>query len=178
MKKKIISESFKNISIRGRVAFFSSYLEHIIINNNRTLDDWEIILTEIWAFTSTNRLDDWHEKVAEYLPESILEDISFEKKETIYISIEDYTNLRLLYIGAEKEILYLIEQIFYIGTIELYGSAGEKGLQSLLIIKEVLEYIEFNTSSLPPLPDIGVYKKFKFSDEYGWGIAFLKEQIY
>ena len=143
MKKKIVYTDFQDVSIRGRVAFFSSYLEKIILTKNRRLEDWEVLLTEIWQYTLSDRLDNWHEKMSEYLPESILEDIPFKEKEIVYLSYKDYAYLQILYRNAEEEILYLIKQIFYIGTIELYGGIGEKGFQSLLIIKEVLEYIKY-----------------------------------
>ena len=42
---------FKKISIRGRIAFSISCLEAAILKANGNLNDWEIILNQLWKYT-------------------------------------------------------------------------------------------------------------------------------
>lgn len=83
-------EIFKQISIRGRMAYLIRSFEKMVLHYNFEREGWIMVLEILWAYTSTECLEDWMYEVAEYMPNSILED-TMEDAE--YITENDFKHL-------------------------------------------------------------------------------------
>ena len=90
-------ERISEISIRGRIAYLISLFVRMLESLNHNVDDWEIIINVLCEYTSNELLDDWLYKMAEYMPDSVLED-SIDGAE--YITEEEQMVCKELYRNA------------------------------------------------------------------------------
>ncbi len=67
-------EMQKDISIRGRMAYLICSFERLLIHTGINIEEWEMVLDKLWAYTSVDYIDDWMYELAEYMPNCILED--------------------------------------------------------------------------------------------------------
>ena len=99
MDSKILTEQLKNISIRGRMAYLLCSFENLLLYYHCDKDEWKPVLEKLWAYTKMEYLDDWMYEIAEYLPNSILED-TMEDAEYI-TEIEFHTLHKLYFLGED-----------------------------------------------------------------------------
>ena len=67
-------EELKNISIRGRMAYLIRSFENVLLHYNCNKEEWRWLLEKLWSYTKIQYIDDWMYELAEYMPNSILED--------------------------------------------------------------------------------------------------------
>jgi hypothetical protein len=164
---------FINVSIRGRVAFGICCLENALTQLGYPLTEWQLVLAQLWKYTEQSMLDDWHEVTAEYVPEAVLEELPFDKKGNEYVSQELNAALGMLYRGVPRFIHELIDEIFWAGTIELYGALVNGGEQSLLHTLAMVKLMKDNTIPLPGYPAYTVFLELSG----GWGKPFTREYL-
>ena len=111
-------EELKNISIRGRMAYLISSFENVLLHYNCNKEEWRWLLEKLWSYTKIQYIDDWMYELAEYMPNSILED-TMEDAE--YITEEEFKYLHRLYSNSNQEIHLFLKIIFECGTCELYS---------------------------------------------------------
>lgn len=51
-------EKFKQISLRGRVAYGVSCFENVLLALKYNLNDWKIVLNYLWEFTNSSNLEE------------------------------------------------------------------------------------------------------------------------
>ena len=80
-------EELKNISIRGRMAYLISSFENVLLHYNCNKEEWRWLLEKLWSYTKIQYIDDWMYELAEYMPNSILEDTMEDAEWPCSISI-------------------------------------------------------------------------------------------
>lgn len=168
----MLLDKFKEISIRGRVAFAIYCLENFIIANGEKLSGkWLVVLNKLWVITSLEFVDEWLYQVSSYMPSSILED-DFDDLEEI--SKTDYLTLKSLYEGTDKSILEIIEKIFILGTIDLYGEIIDNSSNTLRELRDIISICEINNIKLPSHTH---FNNLSIKVSNGWGKTFKREDV-
>jgi|GEM_PF-449837 len=162
--------AFRNVSVRGRVAFGICCLENALTALGIPLSDWQLVLSQLWKYTEQARLDDWHEVTAEYLPVAVLEYIPFEKKGCEYLTPELAAALQSLYTKVPAFMHELLADIFETGIIELYGGLVNGGEQSLKYTLRIINLMRNKKLPLPP------YEAFQRVGS-GWGHPFTRQYL-
>lgn len=166
-----MKEKIEKISLRARLAFIILSMENALKKNNLS-SKWTKVLNIFWSQTSMQFVDEWLYEISKVMPESILED-EYEENETI--SLEEYSELRILYGNTPKYIFELMEIAFECGTIELYGAIENNSDKTIL---SVLKCIEIMIENDIELPNIELLKKYSISENQGWGRTFTKADIF
>ena len=164
-------EELKNISIRGRMAYLISSLENMLLYYNCNIDEWKWLLKKIWSYTKTQYLDDWMYELAEYMPNSILEDTMDDAE---YITEEEFKYLYKLYINSNPEILLFLNIIFECGTCDLYAKLCDYSINTLKKIEQAVDIMKKNNVDLI---DIESFKKYSFNACNGWGNCFEYNEL-
>ncbi len=166
-----MKEKIKQISIRARVAFGILCLENAL-DNLELKSNWQKVLEVLWIQTDIEYVDEWLYIVSKIMPDCILEDNYEDNK---IISLQDYNTLKLLYSSSPKYILELIEFVFEIGTIELYGKIMDYSEKTTQMVLEIIRIMEINKINYPELK---LFDKYSILENNGWGRRFTKEQIF
>ena len=164
-----IENRIKKISIRGRMALGIKCLE-IKLEKDELINKVEIkkLLSKLWEFISSKRLDLWEEKILDYEPESLIEDFENEKFEDFKnLKKEEIKALYEIYKKSKSNLAELISWVIEIGRGNLYSATGKFSEGSLNPTIEVLKIME--RSNLP-IPDLAKFEKSKYSEFHGWGI--------
>lgn len=159
-------ERISEISIRGRIAYLISLFVRMLESLNHNVDDWEIIINVLCEYTSNELLDDWLYKMAEYMPDSVLED-SIDGAE--YITEEEQMVCKELYRNAEPCVHEMVNLIFEAGTYDTYSRIIGRGEYT---IHKVQEAISLMNEHGFPITSIKPYLQFEFVDGDGWGEPF------
>lgn len=166
-------EFFLNLPIRCRVAFGICCLENALLHFGHSLEEWWIVLKQLWRFTELEKhLDEWMYSTAEYLPESVLDKRPFHKKGNEYVTPQLEAQLTKLYETASPLIGEIIDAVFTIGTTHMYETitdGGERSLQPTLAIVQLMH------SQQVPLPDHNIFQRFKGGNS--WGKTFSKQDL-
>lgn len=163
---------FKSISIRGRMAYLLCSFKKLLLYYNCSVDDWKIILEKLWKYTSVEYFDDWMYEMAEYLPNSVVED-SLEDVE--FISEEEFTFYKQLYLSTEDDIKEMIQIIFELGTCEIYSKIKNNSNSTLEKLKEGVSLLQKNNIKLI---DIEPFKKYRYCENNGWGYPFNGKELF
>lgn len=164
-------ETLKNISIRGRMAYLICSFENLLLYYNCNKEEWRWILEKLWSYTTVQYLDDWMYELAEYMPNSILED-TLEDVE--YITEKEFKYLYKLYINSNQEILLFLNIIFECGTCELYSKLCDYSSNTLKKIEQAIDIIKKNNIDLV---DIRLFERYLFNECDGWGNSFENKQL-
>ncbi|MGB3513539.1 MAG: hypothetical protein WBA93_30880 [Microcoleaceae cyanobacterium] len=170
----MIEEKFRDISIRGRIAYMLLCLEALLKKNNDTRQGWDYLLEKFWMYTNIEFLDDWQDIAAELLPDSIEEVSDFESGEFEYLDKENFYSIKLLYSKINEEHSELIETIYFMGTLELFGALVNNGEQSLKYLKKAHTLFKKNQIKFPAISSVS---RFNFYKNNGWGEPFRREDI-
>lgn len=166
--------SFKSISVRGRMAYAICCLESAISKAHNNSKAWDIILNQLWTYTEKKYLDEWHEITAEFIPDTILEYTSFNQDDFEFLSRSEFDTLSKLYKGSEKHICDIINHIFELGSVELYGKLTNEGVH---VLNELMQIIVLMNKYEIPLPDFISFTNYSFNENNGWGKTFKRDQI-
>jgi hypothetical protein len=82
--------------------------------------------------------------------------------------------LKQIYRITPKDILEIIDYIYYVGTTELYGKIVENGKDSLKYMNEIIIILENNNIKLP---NLGYKITYSIIGENGWGYKFTREEL-
>lgn len=164
-------EVLKNISIRGRMAYLICLFENLLLYYNCNKEEWKWILEKLWSYTKVQYLDDWLYELAEYMPNSILED-TIEDAE--YITEKEFKYLYKLYSNSNQEILLFLKIIFECGTCELYSKLYDYSSNTLKKIELAIDIMKKNNIDLV---DIKLFERYSFNECDGWGNCFENTQL-
>lgn len=166
----MIDETFKMILVRGRVSYGICCLEKVLIYYKCSLEKWKWILEKLWKYTDIEYLDDWYYEMAEFLPDSILEDDYYKTEEFEYLSEAEFYSLVELY---KQESNMLIAQIFRfifeMGTIDLYSTLEGEAKNSLMYLENIRDAMNQNNIEIPAIEP---FIKYSYSENDGWGKDF------
>ena len=166
---------FKNISIRGRMAFGIICFEHALKHLNYDFEDWDIILKELWSFTELEFIDEWLYAFAGYTASSILENLSFAEKGFEKVAESEYVILKKLYNKADDLICDLTDILFWLGTTDLYGELVNNSLKTLEELEKIIGLMKVNNISMPLET---LFRKFSYSEKGGWGNSFTRDAVF
>lgn len=175
------ANEFRDVSIRGRVAFSILCLENAIEHFHVELLPWDFVLEKLWEFTSsTGYLDDWSGYMSEIMPDNILSEpkypsMKFEDMGFQYISKQYFNTLRDVYLQAGATLCCIIDKIFFLATGEMYGALHDGAPYNLEHLQEIIDMMEQHTI---PLPSIEVLKSYSFQEEGGWGRHFDRSELF
>ncbi len=164
-------EELKNISIRGRMAYLISSFENVLLHYNCNKEEWRWLLEKLWSYTKIQYIDDWMYELAEYMPNSILED-TMENAE--YITEEEFKYLHRLYSNSNQEIHLFLKIIFECGTCELYSKLCDYSINTLKKIEQAVDIMKKNNVDLV---DIKPFEKYSFNECSGWGNCFENNKL-
>lgn len=166
----MIEEKFKNISIKGRVAYGISCLERALICYSCTLKNWEWVLEKIWEFTSIEYLDDWFYEMAEFLPDSLLEDNEYIPEEFEYITEKQFYILLELYQKESNQVInQIFNLIFEMGTFDLYSRLENYSPNTLICLEKINNIMVLNNIELPSVAN---FIRYSYYENKGWGNSF------
>lgn len=162
-------EKFKQISLRGRVAYGVSCFENALLALKYNLDDWKIVLNYLWEFTNSNNLEECHTIANELIPENLLEFKTYEKHEFERLSKEEFLHLYKLYQDIDESINSLLYGIHELGASHAYGTVSGYGESSL---KSLERLINLMLNNRYPLPSVEQFLIFSINENKGWGNKF------
>ena len=157
---------FKEISIRGRMAYQLCIFEKILIFFKCEKKDWNWVLERLWQYTCIEYLDDWMYEIAEYMPESVMED---NTEEIEFITQNELKKLKILYANNPREINKMLRIIYELGTIDLY-SRLQNGSPNTL--EKLQEGINIALEMGIGLPNIVQFEGYGYAEGNGWGMPF------
>lgn len=163
-------ETFRDISIRGRMAYLICSFEKLLLHYNCNKEEWRNILEKLWKYTSMQYLDEWLYELAEYMPNSILEDTMEEAE---YITEYEFEYLNIVYRKTSQDILLFLEIIFKCGTCDLYTKLYDDSPNTLQKVEEAIDILKRNNIDLV---DVKPFEKHSFHECNGWGNCFDGKQ--
>lgn len=164
-------EQFKDISIRGRVAYLICSYEKLLLYFNYDKNDWTSLLEKLWSYTSIQYIDEWMYELAEYMPNSILND-TFDGCE--YIVEDDFYRLRDLYRQTNNDVLHFLDLIYQCATLEIYSKICDYSPLTIDIIQVAEDILVNNNISLV---DVHSFRTYSFRYCNGWGEPFNGKQL-
>ncbi|MBO1321194.1 hypothetical protein [Acanthopleuribacter pedis] len=123
---------------------------------------WFDFIAFLSSYTLTDRLDIWHEHAADRMPDSILEFSTYKeyegpnKDDDLSVESEEFYRLQSLFRTTPPYILSLIEIIFDIATVELYGGIRPPAIESL---KDINKFIKLAWDNNVTLPDHQLFRR-------------------
>lgn len=162
-------DCFKDISIRGRIAYvilcFERYVEARYPKTN-----WNRVDDFMWRLCdNSDFIDNTAYQYMEIIPEYLYEFSNFEDAEFEYLSKEDYDYFKSI-IPVDDDGLNTIMHAAYSIAMEYAYVALEKfAPETLLYINNVLHVLEENQILAP---DINLVSSHQFDEADGWGHAF------
>ena len=105
-------------------------------------------------------------EIAEYMPESVMEDNTDDIE---YITESELKRLKDLYKNNPAEVNKMLRIIYEAGTIDLYTRL-QNGSQNTLV--KLQEGIDIAIKTGVKLPDISEFEKYRFIEGNGWGFPF------
>lgn len=159
-------EDLECISIRGRMAYLICTFEKLLLYYNCKKEEWKCILEKLWTYTSIQYLDEWMYELAEYMPNSILED-TIDGAE--YITESEFKHLYKLYNESNQEICSFLEIIYECGTCELYSRLCDCSPSTLEKVGQAIDILKMhNIDLIDTIP----FKIYSYSERKGWGSCF------
>lgn len=166
-------KDFSAISIRGRIAYAIYCLERAINKLEDKNPTWDFMIKKLWMFTDTKNITEWQEIIAECIPGVILGGNDYD--EFKLITKAEVKKLELLYSNTHLDICKIVEAIFEVGSIEIFGEEIEgcsvQTLSSLGVVIDICEQHEID------LPAQEVIKRYNFNEFGGWGKRFGRNDI-
>lgn len=168
------ADDFKNITIRGRVAYAICCLENVIEFYSFQKLDWNLLLDFLWRYPmakNISNLADWHENEAECIAFCIMDELPYEKCGFEFITKDQYLNLKTLYQNTNKIIWDLTDRIAAIGTQSLYGGVRDGSPVTLDELNKVITQLKKENIPLPNFKDFEIfsYPQNPENDWIVWG---------
>ena len=173
MKNNYLNQ-ISGLSIRARVAFSALCLENSILYKKYNIEDYSIVLSVLWEYTSIQYIDDWQERFVEVIPSVIESANNYEDDDFSMLNRSDFFYLKSLYNKSDQIILDIIEKTFYVGTIDLYGAIESNSPESLSIMSDIIDLLVANNV---PLPNLEPLLKFTLGPN-GWGEKFERSELF
>lgn len=164
--------NYKNISIRGRIAFTIKCLQ-IYVNKKYTGIDFSPVLNMASKIVDdSNFIDESAMAYMEIIPEYLYEFDNYEDAEFEYISNKDFNHFKAIIPSNDSNLNQIMKSIYEL-TMEYCYEAMEPNAPRTIRYIRIIEDI-FKQNNLP-LPDISNFEKYTFESNNGWGDFIPKE---
>jgi len=164
------SQDFEGISVRGRVAFsIHCLLKAIQDKGNLHKEEFYLLFEALKSYSSLELVDDWLYRTAEYIPGTLVATKDYSDEDFEFLDKHGFHELKKLYSKLDREVLLIIDTIFEMGTIELYGALSPPGRESLRCIDVLfglLKKMEVEPVSIEP------FRRFTYFSHDGYGGKF------
>lgn len=167
----MIKDALKNVSIRGRVAYLICLFENLLLYYKYNMEEWKWILEKLWSYTKIQYIDDWMYELAEYMPNSILED---DMEDAEYITKEESEKLYTLYSNSNTEVLWFLKIIYECGTCEIYSRLCDYSINTLQKVEQAMELLRKKGIELA---DAKPFEAYSFNEGNGWGNCFENRNL-
>jgi hypothetical protein len=170
-----LESQIKKTSIIGRLAFGSTCIEQFVAEN-KIENKWvDRLVQTLWEFTSSTRLDEWDEKIADLTPENILD----TKPGNVYedypsLSKSDFIELKQVYLGLPEGFIAMIDNTIEVGVGNLYSGTGE---YSDCTLKSTIKVHENAARLLSEVPSFSLFMLSGFHENHGWGHPVRRERF-
>jgi hypothetical protein len=164
---------FKEVSIRGRVAYEIMCVENAISFFRLEDLNWDFVLDLMWSYTNED-VGAWHYPMGEAMPWTVLSNSDYHSHMMEIITEDQFFELYALYQASSEPVNFMINEIFDIGTRDLYASVANDSPDTLNSLQKIVEIMNENKI---PLPQSEVFKRFSIEENAGWGRAFIKEEL-
>lgn len=161
--------NFKNISIRGRLAYGIICTQKLFDKYNINYSDYQVFnnfFDKLWLICEQDNLEEYEGYINEIVPYSIIERSEKDFEDLEYITQEEAQELRDLYKAFPPNILKSMELLSEIAFGNMYGSTGNHSPITYSAIMKLLDCI--NTENID-LEDIELISVFDFNELHGWG---------
>jgi len=155
-----------SVSVRGRVAYALQCLEVALQHVDPDPPRWLPLLDRLWSYTSTALLDGWQDMASECLPAVVTCD---DPRDFDFLSGSEARHLRGLYAGSPSLIGELVDRVYDVATLALFGGLGEAGGTSVSELREIERAL---VQADVPLPDPAQVLPYPFAEHGGWGRPF------
>lgn len=166
--------AFQSISMRGRVAYVVMCLEEAILALAQSHAEWSWVLCRLWKYTSTGDLDEWQERTAEIIPRVVLDSENYSDGGYEYLTPNEFMELRILYSSNNPLLARLVDLVFDVGTLEMFGGIGNGAPISLENLNTVAMLMAEQSLSMPDLRGVA---GLSFAQCLGWGSPFQGEKL-
>lgn len=155
-------ELFHSVSIKGR--YFYGYCCLLNTIQKYKLEQiYKPLDTILQNFVETDQLDDWQERVDEFMPSRILE-VDFPLSHCV-ASMDKISNGLIKYYSEQPfVVLNIIEELIWLGISNLYGGFDSKHTFPYII--QIVKYLEEENIDLP---NESILSRFPVSEDRGWG---------
>lgn len=157
---------FKNISIRGRVAFAISCLNTYLKTKYPNIDFSSVLDLACKITEDSDYIDSCTEAFTEIIPEYLYEFDNYEDAEFEYLSKEAYESFISIIPKDDADLNLLMHSIRDIAWEYCYVALETNAPQTYRYLDSIIDTM--NKLSLS-LPDIKIFKKYEFSENDGWG---------
>ncbi|MEO1048999.1 MAG: hypothetical protein AAFX87_00120 [Bacteroidota bacterium] len=117
-------EDFRELNFKEKILDCADLFEAFLIEEGLAQSNWKIVLQTIREIENTEFWDEWLYKYCEILPDSILEEDSFDKNKADweYIDAQTFYSLKDLYTGSVyiDRINKSMNLIHELASIEVY----------------------------------------------------------
>lgn len=165
--------NIEDLSIRARIGFAVYILERFLKKTENHFEAKNIIINKIWEIPEGNDIESWLEEFVELLPNVILEEEYDHKDPYVFLTINQYSCIKILYEDCEENILQIIKSIFEIVNIHVYGKIVDNGKESLDELEKVFDFAEKASIKLK----VERNDLFSIKNGNGWGKTFSKEML-
>jgi len=162
--------AFRQVSMRGRVAYAIMCLEEAILQVAAEPGDWIWLLERLWKYTSADSLDLWQEETAEITPSVVLRCETYTEGDFDRLTEDDFWSLRRVYSSTDPLLARLTDLVFDIGTLELFGAIEDGAPESLRSLDAVLMLMKAHSLRAP---SARLVSESSFDSCHGWGSPFL-----
>lgn len=163
-----------HVSMRGRVAYAIICLEEAILQLAQEPDEWAWLLRRLWTYTSARRLDDWQDEAVEVTSNVILHYEQYPDKSFDYLTEAEVSTLRVLYEASDPTLSRLVDLVYEIGTLELFGGLEGGAPESLQGLGAVVSLLRDKGI---PGPSVALVADKSFTEEHGWGTPFDADEL-
>jgi hypothetical protein len=144
----------------------------LVLDKENEIDNPTVqrILTQLWTYTKSDRLDNWEEEIFAFDPD--LQKVDIDKFS--FPSRTEIEEIRKYYSSTSPTVRRLISAIISIGRDNLYSATVDYSKSTLT---PTLSVIELTQSVVGQIPNLENFRKFAFAEGHGWGTAFEREDV-
>ncbi|MBI5532506.1 MAG: hypothetical protein HY898_07315 [Deltaproteobacteria bacterium] len=151
------------------MAFAIMCLEEAVLRLAQDVSWWEWLLKRLWSYTSTADLDEWQENAAELIPSVVVASEDYADGGFERLTADEFTNLRELYASNDPLLGQMVDLVFEIGTLEMFGGLENGAPVSLEKLSTLVRLMAEHSLCEP---EVSVVASKSFAQCHGWGSPF------
>lgn len=166
--RAIMTNSFENISLRGRMAYVIMCAERYALAKKPNAE-WQPVFKDLWSITEDIMWDDWSDRVMDLLPEYIYELEAYDPDEFSWLDEEGFKQLKKLYDDMGDAWSAILRNLVDMEEIYAYTSIPGTGSESIALAEEAIKLVR---NCGIDVPDVEQVAFTSFDDNGGRGNPF------